>query len=55
MQTRTEQQLKRECDRLAARHWELAASDRVKTYKEWQKACKKYADFIEQLKRKDSK
>ena len=55
MQTRTEQQLKRECDRLAARHWELAASDRGKSYKEWQKACKKYADFIGQLKRKDSK
>jgi hypothetical protein len=40
---------------LAARHWELAASDRGKSYQNWQKACKKYADFIEQLKRKDSK
>ena len=48
-------QLNRECDRLAARHWELAASDRGKSYQNWQKACKKYADFIEQLKRKDSK
>ena len=55
MLTRTEQQLKRECDELAARHWELAASDRAKSYKEWQKACQKYADFINKLKRKDSK
>ena len=50
-----ETQLKVECDRLAARHWQLAASDRVKSYQEWQKACQKYANFIEQLKRKDSK
>ena len=55
MLTRTEQQLKRECDELAARHWELAASDRAKTYEKWQKACQKYVDFINQLKRKDSK
>jgi len=52
---RTEQELQRKCDELAARHWELAASDRVKSYEKWQKACQKYADFIEQLKRKDSK
>jgi uncharacterized protein YukE len=52
---RTEEQLRVECDRLAARHWERAAGDRVKTYQEWQKACQKYADFIEQLKKKDSK
>ena len=52
---RTEKQLQSECDRLAARHWELAASDRVKSYEKWQKACQKYVDFINQLKRKDSK
>jgi len=52
---RTEEQLRVECDRLAARHWELAASDRVKSYKEWQKACQKYINFINQLKKKDSK
>ena len=50
-----ETQLRVECDRLAARHWELAASDRVKSYEEWQKAVEKYVDFIAQLKRKDSK
>jgi hypothetical protein len=55
MLTRTEQQLKRECDRLAARHWELAASDRAKSYQEWQKACQKYADFLTLFYRKDSK
>ena len=29
---RTEQELQRKCDELAARHWELAASDRAKAY-----------------------
>ena len=51
---RTEEQLRVECDRLAARHWELAASGRVKSYEKWKKAVEKYIDFINQLKRKDS-
>ena len=43
-------QLLRECDESAARHWQLAARSREQGYKEWLKQVKKTADFIRLLK-----
>jgi hypothetical protein len=40
-------QLNRECDKLAASHWSLAAGDRELAYKKWILACKKMANYIE--------
>ena len=44
-------QLLRECDESAARHWQLAARSREQSYKEWLKQVKKTVDFIRLLKR----
>ena len=39
-------QLTRECDRLAARHWELGTMDRSLSYLEWLQKVKQTADII---------
>ena len=40
-------QLTRECDALAARHWQLEASGRGRAYLEWLQKVKQTADIID--------
>jgi hypothetical protein len=40
-------QLTLECDRLAARHWELGTMDRSRSYLEWLQKVKQTADIID--------
>lgn len=44
-------QLMRECDDLASRHWEQAASSRGQAYTDWLKKIKIAADFIRSQKK----
>jgi len=44
-------QLVGECDALATRFWERAASDREQAYEKWLQQVKKSADFIRQIKK----
>jgi hypothetical protein len=41
-------QLTRECNALAARHWQLEASGRGQAYLEWLQKVKQTADIIEE-------
>ena len=47
--------LMQQCDDLATRHWQLGASGRGKSYKEWLNQIKKTVDFIKVFEKKCKK
>ena len=47
--------LMQQCDHLATRHWQLEASGRGQSYKEWLNQIKKTVDFIKVFEKKCKK